>query len=121
MSSMSVCRMSGLKSRRISRISSRVGWRVTATQAILPRAGAASSAARCVVTWRTEVANTKPIASTSQAMAVLTATGVVMPQILMKGRGAEVMRGLRFVLAQTPRHGLARAWRAPVAPDRMRT
>ena len=62
------CRAGSHAGSRRSR--SRVGWRVTATQASLSRAGAASSLARCVVTWRTEVANTKPMASTSQASAV---------------------------------------------------
>ena len=82
------------------RPAARVGWRVTATQATLRRAGAASSLARCGVTWRTDAANTKPMASTSQASAACHGPGVVMPQILMN---SALMRCAAGSIARAPR------------------
>ena len=91
MSSTSVCRMSGLNPLRMASTSARVGWRVTATQASLRRAAAASSLARATLTSRTEDANTKPMASTSQASAAFTASA--------RGHAAELDEQLAHALA----------------------
>ena len=84
---MSVCRMSGLNSRRMVVDCRRVADGASPRRR--PRDGAPARRvrrrARCV-TWRTDGANTKPMASTSQSSAARTASGVVMPQILMNSR-----------------------------------
>ena len=99
------------------RLSSRVGCRVTATQRDRPRAGARARLARCGRHRRTEAANTKPIASTSQASAVLDRVGVVMPQILMNG----VHFTDRVLLARHRGAAFAPAWRAAASrADRAR-
>src|SRR4051812_4501792 len=79
----------------ISSISCCVGWRVTAVQTTRPRAGAARPEASAGVTFRTDSANTKPMASTLAAREASTASGVVMPQILIHSfcRDAVIGRG----------------------------
>src|SRR5439155_736969 len=79
----SVCNTSGLNAFRISSTVAWAGCRVTATQRTRPRAACASCAARCGVSCREDAANTKPMASTRASTAAVTASGVVMPQILI--------------------------------------
>src|SRR5882757_3836651 len=67
----------------ISSIACCVGCRDTAVQTTRPRAGAARLAAFAGVTWRTDSAKTKPMASTPADRQASTASGVVMPQILI--------------------------------------
>jgi hypothetical protein len=59
------------------------GCRVTATQRTRPRALCARRAASGGVSRRDDSANTNPIASTRASSAAVTASGVVMPQILI--------------------------------------
>ena len=99
---------------------SRVGWRVTATQATLRRAGAASSAARCVrhLAHRGREHETDRIDFAGQRRAHRDRRR----HAADLDERPRVMRApARPRRAPTPPRGLARAWRARAPPDPART
>ncbi len=102
----SVCNTSGLNTDTISSMSCWLGCRVTATQSARHRAGAARRSAIPALTWRTDFANTKPIASAPASSAAVTASGVVRPQIL-----------IHTVMSSRALHALHPTWQPPTRGD----